>query len=74
MSLALAQWLLGLMAGYGAIGCLFAVLFLCLGITQVDATAHGMPWLARLLLLPGTAALWPLLLKKWLLRQPPPPT
>jgi hypothetical protein len=74
MSLALAQWLLGLVAAYGALGCLFALAFLYRGITQIDVSARGMPWSARMLLFPGAVALWPLLLKKWLLRQPPPLT
>jgi hypothetical protein len=31
-----------------------------------------MPLSARLLILPGMAALWPLVLRKWLQRQTPP--
>jgi hypothetical protein len=74
VNLALAQWILGLMVVYGAVGILFAAVFLYRGITQVDPAAQGMPWLARLLLVPGTVALWPLLMNKWLMRQPPPRT
>jgi hypothetical protein len=38
----------------------------------MDTAALGMPLSARLLILPGMAALWPLVLRKWLQRQTPP--
>jgi hypothetical protein len=37
-----------------------------LGIQRVDPAARGMPLTARVLLVPGAAALWPLLLLKWI--------
>lgn len=61
-------------AGYLAAGLLFAVAFVARGVERIDPAAHGMPWRARLLIVPGVAALWPLMLAKWLARRGPPVT
>jgi hypothetical protein len=47
-------------------GSLFAVFFLTKGIEKLDGTAHGSGWSFRLIILPGTIVLWPVLLKKWI--------
>jgi hypothetical protein len=50
---------------YLTCGILFAVPFVLFGVKKIDPhAAHG-SWGFRLLILPGTAALWPLLLRRW---------
>lgn len=51
---------------YLGIGLLFGLWFVFKGVDQVDEQMHGTTWRTRLLLLPGTAALWVVLLNKWL--------
>jgi hypothetical protein len=62
----MARWLVGCLGVYLAIGLAFALAFVALGIQRVDPAARGMPLTARVLLVPGAAALWPLLLLKWI--------
>lgn len=47
-------------------GAVFAIFFLTAGIIKVDETAHGSGLGFRLIILPGTIVLWPLLMKKWI--------
>lgn len=51
---------------YLFVGGVFAVLFLWRGAAVIDESAKGISWKTRLLLFPGCAALWPILLQKWL--------
>lgn len=51
---------------YAACGVLFAIAFVMKGVERVDSQAHGAPLGFRLLILPGAAALWPLLLRRWM--------
>jgi len=53
------------LGAYAAIGVVFAVLFVTRGVGRVDPAARGSSWAFRLLVLPGVAALWPLMLLKW---------
>lgn len=46
-------------------GVVFASLFLWRGAAALDEAARGISWKTRVLLFPGSAALWPVLLKKW---------
>jgi TM2 domain-containing membrane protein YozV len=46
-------------------GVLFAVFFLSKGVEKMDTGAHGAGWGFRLMILPGTIVLWPVLLSKW---------
>ena len=55
-----------LAALYLLIGFVFAIFFLGKGIEKMDTAAHGSGWGFRLIILPGTIALWPVLLNKWL--------
>lgn len=66
MSLTVAELLLDGGFFYGAIGFLFAVAFVSVGVGRVDSLAHGTGIGFRLLILPGCAALWPLLMVRWL--------
>ena len=67
-----ASGLLLVLAAYLGVGAVFALGFAFRGAARIDPAAHGMPIAARLLILPGAAALWPLLFWKCVLRQPPP--
>jgi len=49
---------------YVAIGVVTAIAFVTFGVTQV--TPFSMTLGARILLLPGTIALWPYVLVRWL--------
>lgn len=51
---------------YVGIGLVFALLFVTLGVSRVDPAAQGAPWGFRLIILPGTIALWPVMLLKWI--------
>ena len=62
---ALVQMLVWLLTGYALLGLGFALPFLRWGITRVDTAARGTSLGFRLLLLPGSVALWPLLAWRW---------
>jgi hypothetical protein len=47
-------------------GLVFAVLFLWRGVAVLDDSAKGISAKTKALLFPGTVALWPVLLQKWL--------
>lgn len=68
-----AQWVVNLTMVYAAMGLIFAVFFVCFGVGRIDASAKGAPIFFRLLILPGAAALWPVLLRRWLSGQTHPP-
>ena len=58
---------------YLACGLLFAVPFVLIGVGRIDPhAAHG-SWGFRLVIIPGTIALWPLLLRRWAkgVKEPP---
>lgn len=61
----IAEVAAGLIECYGVIGLLFAPAFLSRGVAAVDPMARGASWAFRLMILPGTVALWPLLLVRW---------
>ena len=65
MTIDQAQWWWGALGIYGMVGAAFALAFVARGVDRIDPAAKGMPLAARLLLIPGAAALWPLLLAKW---------
>ena len=50
---------------YLVFGLAFAIPFVLVGVKRIDPhAAHG-SWGFRLLIIPGTMALWPLLLQRW---------
>lgn len=62
-----------LLGGYLAGGLFFAILFASAGVQKIDPhAAHG-SWGFRILIIPGTAAFWPLLWRRWAagVREPP---
>jgi len=50
---------------YVAIGIVFALPFVCLGVQHVDNEARGSGVGFRLLILPGVVACWPMFLYRW---------
>lgn len=51
---------------YLLVGLLFGIAFVTKGVTRIDPTAKdGASWGFRLAILPATAALWPLMAKRW---------
>jgi hypothetical protein len=61
----IAGWVWAGVGLYGIVGVVFAVAFVTRGASRMDHAAKGAPWAFRLMILPGAAALWPLLLRKW---------
>jgi hypothetical protein len=68
----LARVLVAAVEVYLGAGLLLALAFVTRGVAVVDPRARGSSWGFRLAILPGTAALWPLLLRRWWRRQEPP--
>ena len=66
MRCAAAELLVDLLAAYALAGALFAAAFVTTGIARVDPVADHAPWGFRLIVMPGVAALWPLLLRRWI--------
>lgn len=62
----MAQFIITIVLTYIAIGLLFAVAFVSVGIGRIDPAARSAKWSVRLILVPGSVALWPLLAFKWL--------
>ena len=60
-----AQWLAMALAAYASIGFVFAILFVTKGVQSIDPAAKTGTVGFRILILPGAAALWPLLLGRW---------
>ena len=61
-----AELLVDALTAYGLAGAVFAVAFVTMGIHRVDSLAEHAPLGFRLIVLPGVAALWPLMLVRWL--------
>lgn len=59
-----AQVLLALVGGYAVVGVLFAVWFAAVGVGRIDPVAREGTWGFRLAIVPGAAALWPLLVSR----------
>ena len=54
---------------YLVIGLLFGLWFIFNGVQKVDAGMKDVKWILRLMLLPGSIALWPVMLRKYLKAQ-----
>lgn len=61
----LLELAVGLCATYLALGIAFGLPFIVVGVQRVDPAAADASWGFRLLILPGTVLLWPLLLCRW---------
>lgn len=67
-----ASWLVLLVGAYLGVGLLFGIFFVTRGAQRIDPQAVGGSWGFRLAILPATAALWPVLARRWLKGVPPP--
>ncbi len=69
----IAETLLIAAGVYLLCGLVFAIPFVLIGVKQIDShAAHG-SWGFRVIIIPGTICLWPLLAKRWLkgVHEPP---
>lgn len=73
MGILVASWIVRITGIYLALGILFAVLFVWRGAGKIDPPAKQATAGFRLMIFPGAAALWPLLLWRWLRRSSHPP-
>lgn len=62
----IARWIVTALGAYLALGLPISAAFVTLGVQRADPAARGTGPLFRLLILPGCAALWPLMLARWL--------
>ncbi len=67
-----ASLLVTLLGAYVALGLIVAVAFVLRGVGRIDPRAVEGTWGFRLAILPGAAALWPLVLSRWRRGGPPP--
>ena len=61
-ALAFVVWIL---LGYLVVGAIFAVAFVLRGAGAIDEAADRAPLGVRLVLAPGAAVMWPVLLMRW---------
>ena len=73
MAESVATFAIGAMYAYAIVGVLFAILFVLRGVQSVDHRAQGASIGFGLLIFPGAAAFWPLLLMRWLRATGEPP-
>ena len=72
MSLEAANLLAAFIGAYFAVGLIVALAYAFGGAKKIDPGAAGMPLQARLIILPGIAGLWPLMLHKLFNQSEPP--
>jgi hypothetical protein len=58
---------------YALLGAVFALAFVSVGVKKIDAQAVGTSIAFRALIFPGSAAFWPLLLRRWIAGKSEPP-
>ena len=58
---------------YLVCGLVFALPFVVFGVGRIDPHASQGTWGFRILIVPGTMALWPLLLRRWIVGAHAPP-
>jgi len=59
-------FLLYAIGGYLFVGLLIGLAFVLKGIRRVDTAADAAPILVRLLFLPGSVAIWPIVVRVWI--------
>lgn len=60
-----AELFLSMLGVYCGLGLVVALAFVTLGVGRVDPGARGFAPLFRLLILPGSVALWPIVVREW---------
>ena len=61
-----AEWFVRVLTLYAALGVGFGVLFVVAGVQRIDPVARNTGLGFRLIIFPGSAALWPALLIRWI--------
>lgn len=61
-----SAWLARALGLYALVGAIFALAFVAFGVQRIDPEAKGSGVGFRLLIFPGSAAFWPLLLRRWI--------
>lgn len=51
---------------YLLLGVVFGLVFIVVGASKLDEKVKGTSWVFKALILPGSIALWPVLLLKWI--------
>ncbi|MEM7350285.1 MAG: hypothetical protein AAF657_05735 [Acidobacteriota bacterium] len=67
-----ATWLVNILTIYLGVGLLFAIAFVWKGVGKIDPAAKEGTIGFRLLIIPGAAALWPILANRWMRGEGPP--
>jgi hypothetical protein len=67
-----AEFFVGLLTVYAALGALFALTFVTAGVQRIDSQAKGSGFGFRSLIFSGAVAFWPLLLRRWVRGRPDP--
>ncbi len=62
----IAQAIADALVAYAAAGTVFGAAFAVYGAGRLDAAAARSGWVFRLMILPGAAVLWPVLLWRWI--------
>jgi hypothetical protein len=65
MDLMMAQAFWSALGGYLGVGLAFALTMIAGGFRRLDPLAQAAPWHVKLVLIPGLAALWPIMLIKF---------
>jgi hypothetical protein len=68
----IAGWIVVLLLVYLGLGVLFALPFVLFGVDRIDAVARESRWGFRVMIFPGSVALWPVLMLRWLGAKLPP--
>ena len=66
MGMPVVWTILALSAAYTVIGVGVGVAFVVWGVGRVDEATTGTGWVFRVMILPGSVGLWPVVLAKWL--------
>jgi len=61
-----ATWFVEALVLYAALGAVFALAFVSEGMHRIDPNTNRTGLVFRLLIFPGAAAFWPLLLTRWI--------
>jgi hypothetical protein len=70
MTLAAAQLLVNVLAGYAGAGAVFGALFLWMWVRRLDPAAAHVTWGFRVLVFPGVVLFWPLFVARLFRERP----
>ena len=73
MDIVLITWFVRILGAYLAFGILFALYFVSIGVNRIDPNAAEGSLGFRLLIIPGTILLWPILFTRLIKGQQTPP-